>query len=545
MPPRLTIAIPTINRAQLLVRAIESALAQTSLEIEILVSDNGSTDDTPAVIARYAGRGLRTFRHDSTISAAKHGDFLREQARGEFFLGLSDDDYLEPEFAAEVLAMFDRHRDLVFVYTGCAVHYDDCQVPALVGPAVEPGTDFLLGHYSGKREVSWCATVTRLRDLKEIGPQPEDRVLGDMFFWTKLAFKGPVGCVPRVLSHYILFRSQNDNISHGTPPPVWARESRLLADEVIAGARRSGVDSDYLSRLEANCKLQVGRSTANQFIWCRLRGAGPAQTWLWLFGCFPYLPLKTRLGLSRVAAALLPIPRKVLKRLLLKAAAELAKQRRLISRYPQTVITPRDSTYSPWLADSEFARIYQAVRQHTMVEVYRLYGLWALAQQLRRLPGEFIEIGCWRGGSACVLAVAAERPVIVCDTFAGVAKASSQDNSYIGGEHADASEADVRAIANSLGVDLEILPGVFPDETGPRVADQRFAMCHVDVDTYRSAKDAGDWLWPRLLPGGAIVYDDYGCATCDGIREYIEEQRQLPDRITIHNLNGQAVVIKL
>jgi glycosyltransferase involved in cell wall biosynthesis len=50
MAPRLTIAIPTLNRAQLLTRAIESALAQTSPDIEIIVSDNGSTDDTPAVI---------------------------------------------------------------------------------------------------------------------------------------------------------------------------------------------------------------------------------------------------------------------------------------------------------------------------------------------------------------------------------------------------------------------------------------------------------------------------------------------------------------
>ena len=112
MAPRLTIAIPTVNRAGLLGRAIESALAQTSPDIEIIVSDNGSTDQTPAVIGRYAGRGMRSFRHSATMSAAKQGQFLFEQARGEFFLGLSDDDFLEPEFAAEVLAMFDRHPEL-------------------------------------------------------------------------------------------------------------------------------------------------------------------------------------------------------------------------------------------------------------------------------------------------------------------------------------------------------------------------------------------------------------------------------------------------
>src|SRR5689334_22793293 len=119
--PRLTIAIPTVNRAALLGRAIESALAQTSKEVEIIVSDNGSTDETQAVIERYAGRGLRTFHHTVTMSAARHGEFLIGEARGELFLGLSDDDFLEPEFAAEVLALFDRNPELSFAYTGCAV----------------------------------------------------------------------------------------------------------------------------------------------------------------------------------------------------------------------------------------------------------------------------------------------------------------------------------------------------------------------------------------------------------------------------------------
>src|ERR1051326_6303323 len=101
--PRLSIVIPTIgNRSELLARAVESALTQTSPDIEIILSDNASTDDeTRALMDRYADRGLRTFRHPSRMSAGKHGQFLLEQSRGEFFLSLSDDDYLEPEFAAE------------------------------------------------------------------------------------------------------------------------------------------------------------------------------------------------------------------------------------------------------------------------------------------------------------------------------------------------------------------------------------------------------------------------------------------------------------
>jgi glycosyltransferase involved in cell wall biosynthesis len=327
--PRLTIAIPTLNRAALLGRAIESALAQTSSEIEIIVSDNGSTDDTPAVIAHYTNQysepRLRTFRHTSTMPATNHGQFLIEHARGEFFLGLSDDDFIEPAFAAEVLALFNQHPELAFVYTGCAVHYEDCQVPALVGPAVEPGASFLAAHYAGEREVSWCACVTRVKDLLALGPQPDGCILGDMFYWTQLAFRGPIGCVPRVLSHYVLLRSHNDNVSHGTPPVVWASESRALADAVIESSRRAGADTDYLSRLQNDCRRHLGRSTANQFVWSRLRGASRAQALRWVAGCLPYLTWSPNV-LSRLAAALI-LPGEVLRRLLLSGAARVAGTR--------------------------------------------------------------------------------------------------------------------------------------------------------------------------------------------------------------------------
>ncbi|HYU44754.1 MAG TPA: glycosyltransferase family 2 protein [Terriglobales bacterium] len=325
--PRLTIAILTFNRADLVGRAIESALAQTLPDIEILVSDNGSTDETPSVLARYSDPRLRSFRHDTTMPVARHGQFLIDQARGEFLLGLSDDDYLEPQFAAEILAALDRNPDAAFAYTGCAVHYEDIQVPALVGPPLESGADFLLNHYSGRRELSWCACVTRVRDLRELGPQPEDRIVGDMFYWTKIAFRGPVVCVPQILSHYILLRPQarNDNISHGTSPLLWAREARWMVDEVMEASRKAGAGSEYLSNLESEARRHVARSAANQFVWTRIRGASLPDALRWSIDCLPYLsftwPVVTRIG-----AALL-VPPAMLRSTLLKSASRLAASR--------------------------------------------------------------------------------------------------------------------------------------------------------------------------------------------------------------------------
>ncbi len=62
---------------------------------------------------------------------------------------------------------------------------------------------------------------------------------------------------------------------------------------------------------------------------------------------------------------------------------------------------------------------------------------------------------------------------------------------------------------------------------------------------YQSAKDiALEWIWHKMVPGGIVVYDDYGFPSCVGITRYVEEQTLCGDRILIHNLNGHAVVIK-
>lgn len=158
------------------------------------------------------------------------------------------------------------------------------------------------------------------------------------------------------------------------------------------------------------------------------------------------------------------------------------------------------ATYSPWYADAEFMRVYAAIAQNTMVDLYRCYELWRLVDQLRDIPGDLLEIGVWRGGSGALIAKRAANSgidgvVFLCDTFAGVVKAGQQDNSYVGGEHADTS---CEMVSNLLAVmNLEnalILRGVFPDETGAAVADRRFRFVHIDVDVYRSAREIVDWV---------------------------------------------------
>ncbi|MDE8350053.1 MAG: glycosyltransferase family A protein [Acidocella sp.] len=322
---RLTIAIPTLNRVDLLKRSLESALAQTSDEVEILVSDNGSTDTTAQFLASYHDPRLRVIRHAVTVPRAQHGTLIFAEITTEFVLVLSDDDWIEPEFAEQVLALFQRHPELSFVYTGCFEHYDDVVLPAVVGPEVESSFAFIAAQAANRRQVSWCACVTRVADLRRFGPQPDERIMGDMFFWTKIAFLGPVGCVAQPLAHYVVLRPQGDNESRATPIIAWAEDTKKLHDEIIANVKRYGGQADYLAALRVDINRYMWGTVANQFIWARLSGMAPWQCVESLPYCFKLKGWRL-LNLLPMLAALL-FPKKLVRALVLKRARRLSAYR--------------------------------------------------------------------------------------------------------------------------------------------------------------------------------------------------------------------------
>ena len=211
------------------------------------------------------------------------------------------------------------------------------------------------------------------------------------------------------------------------------------------------------------------------------------------------------------------------------------------------------ATYSPWNKDSSFQKAYASIKENTLVDMYRCYELWTLVGQSAKLDsGSIIEIGVWRGGTGALMAsqarnVGITETVFLCDTFTGVVKAGPMDSSYKGGEHADTTKGIVEDLVfKRLGLDnVAILEGIFPDETGQQIEGLKFRLCHIDVDVYESAKGVIDWIWDRMVPGGIVVYDDFGFAGCGGIAEDVEEQGRGHDPLVVHNLNGHAVVLKL
>jgi len=211
------------------------------------------------------------------------------------------------------------------------------------------------------------------------------------------------------------------------------------------------------------------------------------------------------------------------------------------------------ANYAPWLGDEEFLKIHTAIQGNTLVDIYRCYELWDIAEAIHKLDNTacFIEIGIWKGGTAAIVGrklalLNSTVDFYLADTFTGVAKATDKDGSYFGGEHSDTSEEIVAVLLKDNYTHYKILKGIFPEETAHVISStQKFGYCHIDVDVYQSAKDIVDWIWEKMIVGGIIVFDDYGFKTCSGITTYVNEQKTKTDRTIIHNLNGHAIMIKL
>ena len=117
--PAISVVIPTHNRAAVLGRAIDSVIAQTFDDWEIVLVDDGSTDDTDALLLRYANRlgpKLRVIRQENAGAAAARNRGI-DAARGVFVAFLDSDDEFLPEKLARQIELFRIRPELGLVYS--------------------------------------------------------------------------------------------------------------------------------------------------------------------------------------------------------------------------------------------------------------------------------------------------------------------------------------------------------------------------------------------------------------------------------------------
>src|SRR5215470_8388474 len=106
LPPRVSVLLPTYNRAHYLAEAIQSALDQTYADLEVVVVDDGSTDNSAELVRRFADPRVRLFRQENRgISAALNTAF--RAARGRYIAILNSDGRWLPELLAEEVAVLE------------------------------------------------------------------------------------------------------------------------------------------------------------------------------------------------------------------------------------------------------------------------------------------------------------------------------------------------------------------------------------------------------------------------------------------------------
>jgi glycosyltransferase involved in cell wall biosynthesis len=117
--PRVSIGLPVYNGGKYLGEAIDSILAQTYTDFELIISDNASSDHTPDICMAYANKDprIRYFRNEINQGAAWNFNRVFELSVGEYFKWAAHDDLLDPEFLLKCVEVLDRDPSAVLCYS--------------------------------------------------------------------------------------------------------------------------------------------------------------------------------------------------------------------------------------------------------------------------------------------------------------------------------------------------------------------------------------------------------------------------------------------
>lgn len=201
--PLVSVMIPTHNRAALVTRAIDSALAQTYPEVEVIVIDDGSTDATQAVLAAY-GERIRVIRQANTGLAGARNAGLRA-AHGELLNFLDDDDTLLPEKLARQVAYLNEHPEVDLVLCGwqdisaedgrVLAEFREIAVDEMLKTNLLAGNEGLLPAH---------VALVRRRVVEQVGPFDESLPMREgEDYWLRVALAGfRFGMIDEVLCHY-------------------------------------------------------------------------------------------------------------------------------------------------------------------------------------------------------------------------------------------------------------------------------------------------------------------------------------------------------
>jgi glycosyltransferase involved in cell wall biosynthesis len=270
--PLVTIGLPTYNRANTYLReALQSAVDQTYPNVEVVVSDNCSTDATEAVVKSFGAGRVRYFRQARNVGENNNSNFCLQQARGAYFLLLHDDDLIDRDFVEVCMNAVNGETTVGIIRTGTRVINGSGAVVAATSNGADglSTTDFMLGWFSGKTALYLCSTLFNTAGLRNIGGfHSKTLMYQDVVAEMKLADQYGRADVPEVKAS---FRRHGLNMGSAARLDEWIEDSLFLLNvmcELVPPEAREAVRRAGMAYF---CRKNYRHAAAIPSFWTRLR----------------------------------------------------------------------------------------------------------------------------------------------------------------------------------------------------------------------------------------------------------------------------------
>lgn len=257
----VSIGLPVRNAGSRVADVVRSVLAQDHEHLELVISDNGSTDDTEDVCRELAKSDSRIAYHrqPENIGLLNNFRFAMGAANGTYFRWIGDDDRLEPTFVSRCLDAYEADPRLILVTTGIAYIGPDGTAESATYTGTALGSDdpvdrfeemlrllnsshLLIDPLYGMSRRETVAAIPRRNILRE-----------DEVFATKMALAGPWGHIPDVLAQRVWKRDRLGAIGQRLGVPAWQSHfaTTLQTREVLRWLRTMDLTDEQRRRARA------------------------------------------------------------------------------------------------------------------------------------------------------------------------------------------------------------------------------------------------------------------------------------------------------
>lgn len=262
--PTVSVVIPTYNRARFLQAAVASVRAQSYPCDEIVIVDDGSSDDTTEVVAAL-GPGVRLIRQANAGPAAARNRGI-DEARGDLVAFLDTDDRWLPNKLAAQVELFRREPSLALVCADMAIE-DDAGVRIVESNFVQRGLQQDFAALGGRpvpnaprrllelNFVNTSTVVAKRQLLVALGGFDTRLRYGeDLELWLRIAARHPIACVASVQEVRV---EHDSNVTRSVEPMLqgYVEMAKVIRDWAGAEMNRWGVDANHYV---ANCMADLG-----------------------------------------------------------------------------------------------------------------------------------------------------------------------------------------------------------------------------------------------------------------------------------------------